>query len=215
MVDHTALIGSSPPSGDPREGTLGKALIFLDVDGVLNSMRSITAYRDCRADHLDRVGVLLLDRLCGALTEAGWAPEIVISSTWRLMYPAMGWWRALWERYECKHIVMRGKTPDFHDNGPNRRGREVAEWLRAFQGSHCGAPYVCLDDDSDFLPGQPLVWVDPDVGLQVADIDAAFRLLTGKPMPGIPRIIGPAPEPLADGLLRATKAASNASGTTP
>jgi hypothetical protein len=58
-----------------------------------------------------------------------------------------------------------------------------------------------LDDDSDFLPYQPLVLVDGDVGLQIADIQQAYKAVTGQDMPGLPRIFIAFPEILDVGAL--------------
>jgi hypothetical protein len=171
-----------PPPAAPRAAVY----LFLDVDGVLNSMRSIVAFRDCREEHLDQVAIRLFDRLCLALSENGHTPRVVISSTWRMMRPRISWWNDFFASRGCAGVSVVGCTPVFQDNEPNRRGREVARWMKERAP---GAFYVCLDDDSDFLPNQPLVLVDPDYGLRVCDIDAAYRALTGEPMPGVPRII--------------------------
>lgn len=165
------------PARPEPVGTGGRALIFLDVDGVLNSIRSMIAYQSGR--EFDAVAVRLLDRLCIKLTDAGKSPEVVISSTWRILHPRIRWWTDLWAHYGCIAIRTVGMTPDFGDNEPNRRGREVLKWM---QTNGAGDPYVCLDDDSDFLPGQPLVLIDHSFGLQVAHINEAFRVLTGPEM---------------------------------
>lgn len=163
-----------------------RVLIFLDVDGVLNSMRSIVAYRNCRTEHLDQIAIRLLDRLCEALAEAGLEPEVVISSTWRMLFKRKSWWNELFAGHDCTAVRVVGATGELWDNEPNRRGREVAQWLAKHAPD---ARWVALDDDRDFLPDQPLIWIDPDVGLQIGDIDAAYRALVGQPMPHLPRII--------------------------
>jgi hypothetical protein len=38
---------------------------------------------------------------------------------------------------------------------------------------------VCLDDDADFLPDQPLVQTRPELGLTDDDVIRALTLLTG------------------------------------
>jgi hypothetical protein len=39
-------------------------------------------------------------------------------------------------------------------------------------------PYVCVDDDDDFRAGQPLVQIDPDVGLTRLDAERCIEILT-------------------------------------
>lgn len=154
---------------------MSRVLIFLDVDGVLNSLRSMVAFNGAGVDDLDVVAIKLLDRLCGRLSlEAFLAPEVVISSTWRIMRPRLRWWRLLWAQHGCEWVRTAGMTPVFSDNEPMRRGREIADWYGR-KGN--GDPYVCLDDDSDFLPGQPLVLIDHRFGLQVDHVNQAFALL--------------------------------------
>jgi len=156
-----------------------RVVIFLDVDGVLNSHRSAIAYGGFRDKDLDPVAIKLLDRLARKLIEAGFRPEVVISSTWRLMRPQLRWWEDLFDHHGCVALRVVGITPEFGDNEPQRRGREVAAWMEQFGG---GAPYVCLDDDSDFLPGQPLVLTNHLHGLEVEHIAEAFRLVVGREM---------------------------------
>lgn len=180
----TVSAATGTPSPLPDRG---RALIFLDVDGVLNSLRSMIAYHGAGEKALDAVAIRLLDRLCVALTDAGYAPEIIISSTWRLMRPRIRWWTDLWAHHGCIATRTTGMTPSLSDNDPYRRGREIQQWLRAEGGC---APYVCLDDDTDFLPGQPLVWVDPDYGLSADHLADAYSLITGEIMPHHTRTLG-------------------------
>lgn len=53
------------------------------------------------------------------------------------------------------------------------RGLEVADWCEA-EGVE---RYVILDDQTDFLQGQPLVWIDPTHGLQDVDVEQALKFL--------------------------------------
>ena len=151
--------------------------IFLDVDGVLNSLRTCVAFGGYKPEHLDRAAMRLLDHLCGKLAEAGYAPRIVISSTWRMKYPDMAWWRQLFWQEGLSHCNFVGATPAFHDNRPNRRGREISAWMD--HNAPC-APYVCLDDDADFMPHQPLCQTSHIWGLGLDEIDQAYNLITGQ-----------------------------------
>lgn len=165
-----------------------RCIIFLDVDGVLNSLRSTIAFGGCGKPELpDPVAIGLLRRLVRALQESGWAAEVVMSSTWRLHLPDPAWWSSFLA------IPVVGCTPEF-GHATARRGAECLDWLIK------NAPtsrFVCIDDDADFLPDQVLVQTRFEDGLQIEHIDAAFKAITGEPMPGLPRIF--APKPLNDG----------------
>ena len=81
-------------------------------------------------------------------------------------------------RHPCP---LRGKTPDLSEQQSNgviqigvRRGEEVKHWIKSngFKGR-----YVCVDDDSDFLPGQPLVKTDFTEGLTAEHADQCIAIL--------------------------------------
>ena len=117
-------------------------ILFLDVDGVLNSVGSVLALGG-PSDCLDPVSVGLVARLC---RETG--AKIVVSSTWRIGRDV--------ER--LKEELARAGAPqlaefiiDKTDTVPGIRGKQIARWLEAndFSGR-----YVIVDDDSDMLPEQ-------------------------------------------------------------
>jgi len=56
------------------------------------------------------------------------------------------------------------------------RGEEVAAW-RSQNSSSCA--YVCIDDEQDFLPEQPLVQTRSDFGLTDEDVIRAIELMAG------------------------------------
>lgn len=182
---------------------MSRAVIFLDVDGVLNSLRSCVALGGYKATQLDPVAIGLLEFLCDCLASAGRSPEVVISSTWRKKHRDLSWWNDLFARHGALNVRVVGFTPDL--GGP--RGREVAAWIA---DNAPGVPFVCLDDDSDFEPGQPLILTAHVGGLHLGDVDEAFRILTGD------RLF---PEGLADAgkwrALRAIKAARPTTSSVP
>ncbi len=69
-------------------------------------------------------------------------------------------------------------TPDLH----RPRGEEVQEWI-ACQLEEVER-YVILDDGRDFGADQPLVWCDPEYGIDFANYAEACRLL-GTNAPGL------------------------------
>ncbi len=145
-------------------------VIFLDIDGVLNSHRTAVAYRSVLQRELDPVAVMMLYRI---VTKAD--AHVVISSTWRLdkqwkttiwgCLRKAGWpWdhTAFLPIGECPII---GKTPRSGDLGLGKvRGDEIDAWLEANPDYD---DYIILDDDSDMLDHQKdrFIHCDHHVGL--------------------------------------------------
>lgn len=132
--------------------------LFLDIDGVLNSERTVAAYR-----RLTYAGKVKQDIECGNSPQPMWDPiavnllraaqqeigfGIIISSTWRKalsledfhkVFDLYGW--------DTRGIIV-GKTGD--ETGT--RGQQIKAWLDA----HGKFPYnyCIIDDDSDMLESQ-------------------------------------------------------------
>jgi hypothetical protein len=177
-------------------------VIFLDMDGVLNSeefLRRRDKEPNCAADrwenNIDPAGVSRLNRI---IAETG--AKVVISSTWRkvLDYQEM---ERLLKLYGFVGEVV-GQTPDFskrHWYGTGvghcyERGHEIREWLReqmlgvhmrsaSFVPTHtCGSEhveqYVILDDSSDMATVKHRhIWCDPAVGLDDEGAERAIQML--------------------------------------
>lgn len=156
-------------------------IIFLDVDGVLNSNRTFMAWgagsMRGRGKHtvestlLDPVSVSLLRTLVETV-EA----KIVISSSWRIgcevsefhdVFDLYGW--------DTRSIII-GKTPRLYDIG-SRRGDEIAAWI-ATSGQDT-QDYIIFDDDSDMLPEQKagghFIKTPLDYGLGMPETEAALK----------------------------------------
>lgn len=153
-------------------------VIFLDIDGVLNSsswamFNNRSLGRPDRAWDLDPRCVFLLRTLVES-TDA----YIVMSSTWRRPAEHMQHWFAYYTWYDAPIV---GHTPYFVEPDAQRtpRGDLIRYWLghTAFDVER----YVVLDDNSDAMTGMPLVQTDFDkAGLTWAHISEAYRLLTGE-----------------------------------
>lgn len=159
-------------------------LIFLDIDGVLNSERwkvertvlGDRGYREAWKDKAERgldpdaVGRLsyLIER-----TRA----RIVVTSSWRkefslthldrmLRYRGLGGQWLLGATPSCKHTL-----------GTTERGVEISAWLGMLWDRQPES-FVVLDDDRDMAPylGH-LVQTDNHVGLTDADCERAFSIL--------------------------------------
>lgn len=117
-------------------------VVFLDIDGVLNSHRTYIAFggiprttaRNCRAT-LDEVAI----RLIGGIVHASNA-KVVLSSTLRKHSDWLDYGPAL-------DLPIIDRTP----SGIGSRGREIADWLAVHPEVK---QYAIIDDDSDMLQEQ-------------------------------------------------------------
>jgi hypothetical protein len=149
-------------------------VLFLDIDGVLNSREWFIVNKENvlfhsglmhrHAEDLDPQACKLVNQLC---TE--FSLSIVISSTWRRLHSLSEIQKMFASRGLSAPII--GATPQLRSG---YRGQEVDEWLY----DHPGLPhYVILDDDGDFGPHQPLVQTNNEYGVCYRDIDKARTLL--------------------------------------
>ena len=153
-------------------------IIFLDIDGVLNSGH----WRDIRGvvpdmaplfgiHELDPQACNHLQQLCDQ-TEA----QLVIASTWR-NYLTM---REIGDLFKVRGLTapIIGQTPDLSRNHgiskDDLRGLEVQWWLQNHFKTNeevCGARFVCLDDEHFYgdLRGK-LVQTRPAYGLTFLEL---------------------------------------------
>jgi hypothetical protein len=182
-------------------------VLFLDIDGVLNSSRSVfvkigpteltsEGARSLAGEHRDglpygaRFGLMCADPVCIALLnllleETG--ATLVLSSTHRMFfrdehtpYGSEKHLRLLRRYLETMGVRVTDAfdiTPRLH----TPRGNEVQAWI-----DERGEPeaYVILDDGRDFDSSQPLVWCDPVNGFDFTNYAEACRQL-GVNEPGL------------------------------
>ena len=126
-------------------------ILFLDIDGVLNSGRSAIALGGMphglapeQLAKFDQVALGLVRRLC-----ADTGCQIVVSSSWRRLHG----WRDIGA---ALGLPVVGDTPQLN-NVP--RGGEIAAWME-----QNGTPgrWAIVDDDSDMLPEQMSRFVQTD-----------------------------------------------------
>jgi hypothetical protein len=136
-------------------------LIFLDVDGVLNSRESRDGGPELCGDEWDMQDEKLLCNLSWLVRRT--CGEIVLSSTWRLQESDCDRLTGALERHGLEVI---GSTSDMSLSGAGDRGDEIREWVAAFQPSHCGRP--------DLVGGRapPLPIEPPWVALDDMDLTA-------------------------------------------
>ena len=124
-------------------------VIFLDIDGVLNSEESAK-----KGIHIDSNMVLRLK----AIMEATGA-KIVISSTWRIRTSIKTLEELFWATglgHHSRKIIDVTPQPRRNDMyaGTDRgviRGDEIAQWLKENPEVE---KYIIIDDDSDFHDDQ-------------------------------------------------------------
>ncbi len=119
-------------------------VIFLDIDGVLNTSEDISEGVHLNPKFVKRVNRLIeFGRKSGPVT-------VCISSSWRVIYSLDDIVKML-RATGMRAIVNWSETPIINSND-RRRGDEIEQWLESNKGRLQG--YVILDDDSDFLDYQ-------------------------------------------------------------
>lgn len=151
--------------------------VYLDIDGVLNSVASTVAFHHLRgpsrtiyseADRLDPVAVGLLKFLIDA-TDA----KIVVSSTWRLNY-SLQELIDIFATYGWENAPLIAKTGR---GGINTvRGDEIEAHLDTVRDTL--DEYVIIDDDSDMLPHQLSHFVNTSgaVGFTLVNLCEALKI---------------------------------------
>lgn len=111
-------------------------VLFLDIDGVLNSHRTAIAFGGMFGTGvLDPIALRLVRGICKQANVS-----IVLSSSWRLTHRFQELGAEL-------DLPMIGATPRLL----GERGKEIATWLA---GHPDVTAYAIVDDDADMLPEQ-------------------------------------------------------------
>jgi hypothetical protein len=145
-------------------------LLFLDIDGVLNSQQTREG-----GDHMPAEA--LLDTLARVVHAA--SACIVLSSTWRLEEHTN---RAVQLALACHQLRLIGSTPDLAIYGD--RVDEILSWIRTHP-EHRVRAWVALDD-MDLTAMNPkldaahFVRTDDTVGLTDQKADEAIRKLAAQ-----------------------------------
>ena len=161
-------------------------VIFLDIDGVINSGDNMRALHRLKVNHgigdsFDLYGQLFDDRCVNYLDlivrETG--AKIVISSTWRRggLLKMQRMWDArglpgevidITPQSACSEMVER-----YYQPGADR-GYEIQQWLDEHPEVEA---YVILDDDSDMLHHQPFVKCGNYYGINFDVMKEAIAIL--------------------------------------
>lgn len=145
-------------------------VIFLDIDGVMNSVAAPFDDRRGQASFLAPGNVAVLDQIVRAT-----GAVIVVTSTWRLAMP-LEQLRAHFAEARCVAQIV-DVTPDLD---ACRRDREIRAWLAAQrEPPRC---YAILDDDREMLSlSDRLVRTDQLVGLSARELPRVLALLNASP----------------------------------
>lgn len=152
-------------------GVMYVKIIFLDMDGVILSGPDLwnSSYIP-RNRTIPQDKIELLKKLCDA-TDA----KVVVSSTWRSDENTRDRLRDLGVPLHEDWRTCHSWTPEFTE-AHQGRGYQVQLWLNKHPEV---TKFVCLDDDDDFIPDQPVVYTDFMVGLTELDILEAEVILNG------------------------------------
>jgi hypothetical protein len=112
-------------------------VLFLDIDGVLNSATFLSQQDSCHAISSDMVAHI--NRVIEATS-----CKIVISSTWRLYWP-LGELKAILRQRGLRDVII-DKTPNL-----GSRDTEILSWLS--NNPHTVTTFAVVDDDIGDLHG--------------------------------------------------------------
>ena len=169
--------------------------LFLDIDGVLNTIRYSNFLVDHHEDEVDEDGALFDPEAVNNLVciiENVVDLRIIISSTWRLK--GWEWMQRLWKKRKLPGAIYsftpvlevvcfvdkinRKDSTSVYPYGT--RALEVNEWLRLYAGQNSLTyKYVILDDVNDFLVMQQehVIIIDPNFGITKENVLKALEIL--------------------------------------
>lgn len=151
-------------------------VLFLDIDGVLNSTKTCVAFGGYPMElhhqqAFDRAAIGLLQRLCDSS-----GVQVVLSSAWRK--------HCRWDDAgKAFGLPIISATPDLCGQP---RGAEIAAWLAEHPEVK---EFVILDDDADMLPEQKprFVQTNPEEGMSWANFCKVCDLFNESEYAGEPR----------------------------
>lgn len=151
-------------------------VIFLDVDGVLNSDPFLMEHGlkgEWPDAHIDPSRVTLLSSLVRQ-TDA----LVVLSSAWR-QFLTINEFNDLLSRHGYEGSAVIDRTPVMHQS--LARSEEIRQWLTtSFKSTWPQVNYVIIDDsrDADDRTGR-FVQTDPILGLTEENVAQAIKILNG------------------------------------
>lgn len=169
--------------------------IFLDIDGVLNTIRYSDYLIERSEEETDEDGAIFDPEAINNLAYiVNNVPDlkIIITSTWR--FKGLDWMNRLWEKRKMpgrifsftpaldivcfKDLINQKNSNSTFPYGT--RGLEINEWLRLNVKRGTPHNYIILDDEIDYFAIQEdhVVLCDPYLGLNKIEAEKAIHLLT-------------------------------------
>lgn len=155
-------------------------LIFLDIDGVLNTSNSFNTKYEVYEKNIEA-----LNQLIGKLLKHYYLSKIVLTSTWRLGYDAdfqkcSLQIQTLIRKLGNFNIQIFDKTPVYKEK---TRDVEILRYIRGYQLDHNDFNYIILDDDISVFDKAVLdrlnfYKVNQHTGLIKEDIDKIIKIIT-------------------------------------
>lgn len=155
-----------------KESKINKGkVLFLDIDGVLNTDRQHWHCQMNGVTPVDEFGYEFAPKAVNNLTtifeETG--AEIVISSSWKFL--GLQTLQKMW-----KDRNLPGSILDITPDGDNK-GWEIDEWLLKHKGQVNG--YAIIDDENDMQPEQQghFVQTNSQFGITLKDAERVITIL--------------------------------------
>lgn len=147
-------------------------LLFLDIDGVLNSHNFLRNVTGDSFDHSHKIDPSTVE-LVNYITDTTNC-HIVISSSWRIPYAKnLSGLRGLLQKVKI-NAPMQGITPI--NNSP--RGYQIQQYINSISKYKNITNFAIIDDDADMLHlTKYLVKTDPNVGLTKQNADLLIEKL--------------------------------------
>lgn len=150
-------------------------LIFLDIDGVLNTERHISKLRVAKQPCSDLYGPLFDPEAVENLREIieKTHAKIVVTSSWRYIYGLEGL-KEIWAYRKLPGKLFGVVKMD----GSGTRGEEVENFVTDLFGDSAN-DYLILDDECEYSDNQlqRFIKVNPIRGIDSADVEKAIEIL--------------------------------------
>lgn len=154
-------------------------LIFLDVDGVLNTTNSRVSLYEVKEDNVKALKILV-----EKLEKKGYIAKLILSSTWRIGYEkeldrCLPQIKRLVMELEEKGLSIYDKTPVFNEQ---TRDVEIQRYIRGYRLKKEDFLYLILDDDVSVFDKEALkklcfYRVNEKIGLTMTDVAKIMKLV--------------------------------------
>lgn len=162
-----------------RSKIMKDLLIFLDIDGVLNTTNARVTRYEVRESNVEALGML-----AERFGKKGYNVKLILSSTWRLGYerevercsPQI---QKLIAKLARVGLSIYDRTPVYKEC---TRDVEIRRYLRGYQPEEEAFEYIILDDDAsvfdvDAIKEMNFYRVSEHKGLTRTDVEKLVKLL--------------------------------------